>query len=234
MGRERGGEAVSGTRVDESSIKEMVDVARAMTEGDFYRELNIKLYGELGRLAEYIDQTRRNLQQIDIPLRDASVKIPQASSQLFDVTESTERATHNILTLIERILDNQEILSAQIESLQMLEAEITHSNNRLDEIGGIMKLVNSENQSNLIEILTSLSFQDITGQKIQKVIGLVGEIEAKILEMIVTFGIKMDERSSSGRTDRDKEKLILQLKDPSKSFNLKQDLVDEILTSFKV
>ena len=232
MDAERQVEAQGRTMVDTSSITELIEFARAMTEGDFHKELNIKTFGELGLLGEYIEKIRRNLQHLDDPLRDTSTTIPLATNQLSNITESTERATHNILGLTEKIMSNQEILSSQIERLEMLNGEIDCNGGEMNDIIYAMKMANMANQNDLTEILTSLSFQDLTGQKIQEIISLMREIQEKMLEMRETFGIKMEDGDTSEGSDLDKEELTSQLQDTSQTVDLNQDLVDEILADF--
>jgi chemotaxis protein CheZ len=41
-------------------------------------------------------------------------------------------------------------------------------------------------------ILTTQSFQDLTGQTIKKVIQLVTDIETELVKLIATFGVKIE------------------------------------------
>jgi len=47
-------------------------------------------------------------------------------------------------------------------------------------------------EDDLTEIITTQSFQDITGQTIKKVILLVEEIEKELVGMVAAFGVKVD------------------------------------------
>jgi len=79
--------------------------------------------------------------------------------------------------------------------------------------------------------MTTLSFQDITGQKIKKIVKLIDEIETRLLEIIVAFGIKVDKAKEPDAGQRATEWLN-KLKDSSGSNGTKQDLVDQILAEF--
>ena len=46
-------------------------------------------------------------------------------------------------------------------------------------------------------ILTTQSFQDLTGQTIKKVIALVGDLEAELVRLIATFGVTIDPEAAS-------------------------------------
>lgn len=204
---------------DYSSLKELVESAKAMSEGNFYKEVNTKLKGELGDLARFINITMQNLQFLDPPVRESSQRMPEVSSQLFDVNKAAEEATHKVLSLTEKILEDQEALSLQISKLKNVVETTKPVNGDLHDIIGELKRINEEDKNGLIEILSNLSFQDLTGQKIKKVMVTLEEVQTRLLECIMAFGI----------TIKDEGEIISQLKDSSVSKDLKQDLVDEIL-----
>lgn len=209
-------------------IKELVDVARAMSEGDFYRELSVTLKGELSQLAEYINKTRVSLQHLEPSVRESTKNIPMASQQLSDVTRATEEATHKVLSLTEEILDEQEALGKHLTAARTAAAAPGGDGlpAALDAIDG----ATGRTKEKLIEIMTNLSFQDLTGQKIKKIVALVQEVEAKILELILSFGLRPDEKGND--TDRQKRvEMISQLHDAYLKSEIKQDLVDDILKS---
>ncbi len=55
-----------------------------------------------------------------------------------------------------------------------------------------LKKFKGDIEDDLTEILTTQSFQDLTGQTIKKVIKLVGDIEEELVKLIATFGVKME------------------------------------------
>jgi chemotaxis protein CheZ len=42
-----------------------------------------------------------------------------------------------------------------------------------------------------------MSFQDLTGQRIKKIINIIGQMEEKITRMIISFGIKLSEKEKN-------------------------------------
>ncbi|MEK7306249.1 MAG: protein phosphatase CheZ, partial [Nitrospirota bacterium] len=129
---------------------------------------------------------------------------------------------NRIMELTEKVLDNHDLISSGIERVK--------SSDRLDKtnIGELGKLV-SDNKESLIEIITCLSFQDLTGQKINKIMEMMRDVESKILELIVTFGLKANNEKAS--MDEATSPLLNELKKPV-SDDLKQDLVDDMLKKF--
>lgn len=207
---------------ESDAVRELLDVTREMANGNYSRAIESDLYGELGELARYINMTFKKLQTLEPNIKLSSEKIPLAASQLSDITRATEEATNRIMELTEKVLDNHDLISSGIERVKC--------SNRLDKsnIGELDKLV-SNNKESLIEIITCLSFQDLTGQKINKIMEMMREVESRILELIVTFGLKAN--SEKGNMDEVTSPILNELKKPV-SDDLKQDLVDDMLKKF--
>lgn len=195
-------------------IGELVDAARAMSQGDFKHEIKEELYGQLGDIARYINATIKKMQFAEPNLAHASDKIPQASMQLSEISKATETATHNIMSQVEKVLDNHDVIMHHTESAE-------RGNNASKSLEEVKNLI-SEDREILLDIITGLSFQDITGQKIKTIVGLIEDVEKRLLQLIVTFGLK----SKNSNED------INSLKEYSDNPTLKQDVVDNILKEF--
>jgi chemotaxis protein CheZ len=59
-------------------------------------------------------------------------------------------------------------------------------------------------EDDLTEIITTQSFQDLTGQTIQKVIQLVADIEKELVGMVAAFGLKIDMGAKESEEVREK------------------------------
>lgn len=118
------------------------------------------LYLELKRLAAFIEQTKSEI----AALRPDEVKmafLPKATDELDAIVKSTAEATN-------RIMDAAEMVSSVSDTLQ------------------------GEGASKLMDAVTSIyeacSFQDITGQRITKVVSTLKVIESRIDQMIYSAG----------------------------------------------
>lgn len=196
------------------AINQIVEVTKAMSEGDFHHEIDGALYGQIGELAKYINATIKKLQTVEPNIALATDKIPTASLQLSEITKATEEATHSIMGQVESVLDNQDLLLHHIEAIEK-------GVNLAKEVGELRQ-VTADNKDILLDIITGLSFQDLTGQKIKTIISLIEEIEKRIIHLIVTFGLK--------------SKTMVEENSPLKGFTdntkIEQDLVDTILKEF--
>lgn len=205
---------------EKQGLAELIDATKAMSEGNFYKELNTKLQGELGELARYIDKTRKGLQKLDPHISSVSGKIPQASIHLFDITKATEEATHKVLSITEKVMDDQEKMSEKIAKLRDAATAAALDGPAILKIAREIEEINNRNKDDLIEILTALSFQDLTGQKIKKIVALVQDVEMRILQLLMSFGLVKEDWH---------EEVLEKLKDPEKRLDASQGLVDDIL-----
>ncbi len=196
------------------AINQIVEVTKAMSEGDFHHEIDGELFGQIGELAKYINATIKKLQTVEPNIALATAKIPAASLQLSEITKATEEATHNVMGQVECVLDNQDLLLHHIEAIEK-GVDLTK------EIGEL-KQITADNKEILLDIITGLSFQDLTGQKMKTIISLIEEIEKRIIHLIVTFGLK----SKTGIEENSP------LKGFTDNTKIEQDLVDTILREF--
>jgi len=124
---------------------------------------------EIARMVRMIAQAKNELATIRHPDRDDD-KIQEASSQLEEIIRATEKATDEILEATEQM----EKVVAEISELARDDLEIQAL---ADRVG--MKLVS---------IMEACNFQDITGQRITKVIKTMRFVEERIAALIEIWG----------------------------------------------
>jgi chemotaxis protein CheZ len=87
----------------------------------------------------------------------------------------------------------------------------------------------SQDDKRLIEIMTALSFQDLVAQRVKKLTTIVHDVERKLLELVVVFGLKHEGATPEVKTDA--TDMLNQLKATNET-SMKQNLVDDILGKF--
>ena len=104
----------------------------------------------------------------------------EASAQLHEVLRDTEAAAMSIMEIVEKHLD------LHAESASLIAAA--------GEAAGMARLaaINDELGADLTTLLTTLSFQDITGQRIKKVVTALNGIERQVVDLYVASGLVMD------------------------------------------
>ncbi|MDR2054843.1 MAG: protein phosphatase CheZ [Desulfovibrio sp.] len=108
----------------------------------------------------------------------------EASAQLDEVLKATESAAMSIMEIVERHLTLQAESATMLERMRSGRATKA-SKERLREINDLLG-------QDLTTLLTALSFQDITGQRIKKVVGALNEIERRVVDLYVSSGLVME------------------------------------------
>ena len=151
--------AQSQTPLSRSDVAEIISEIIGTMEGDV-SGIDLKIYQELESLANYIQSARSEIAQIR-PDEIQADYIPTATDELDAVVGATEEATG-------RILDSA-------EQIQTIAAKLPEEPaNQLMNIS--------------TEIFEASNFQDITGQRITKVVNTLKHIEAKIDVLVNVLG----------------------------------------------
>jgi chemotaxis protein CheZ len=141
------------------------------------------LFKEVGKVTRRLHDSLKTFKEaIDPKISSlASSAVPIAIDRLQFVIDKTEEAASKTMGIVEKHLLGMDDLAAQIRKLQAPD----------DAVAYLKKFKNTL-EDDLTEIITTQSFQDITGQTIKKVILLVEEIEKELVGMVATFGLKID------------------------------------------
>jgi chemotaxis protein CheZ len=149
-----------------------------------------RLRVELSSLASFIDNTRRGIDHIETTVKVGSEKFPEASNQLTAVTGELENAANIIMTILEGLLNEQERADVLLKRLSewAVKSGAGEKETGLALIGDL-QAINLKTRSDMMDIFANMSFQDLTGQKLKKVIGSLAVVEKKLLEMASSFGM---------------------------------------------
>lgn len=193
--------------------------------------IGLELYQDVGELARYINQAHANFarqiaEQEEIIVIKAK-DLPTANDMLKKVTEHTESATMKLMSSIE---ETTQTLGSLGDLLSELEECVPASSKEKARISDILERAREEIgnvRAIQDEAMITLSFQDLTGQQIKQVINLMVEVEGRIIELVVKFG--MDRAQAAEEAVDDKMHDLLTDEDPAR---LRQDRVDDMLAEF--
>ncbi len=142
------------------------------------------LFKEVGKITRKLHDSIRSFKEaLDPKLKDLTIsEMPNAVDKLHFVIEKTEEAANKTMGIVEKYVLNMDELADHIRNIKEPE-----------ESAQYLKDFKNRLEDDLTEIITTQSFQDITGQTIKKVIKLVGEIEDELIRLITTFGVKLEQ-----------------------------------------
>ncbi|NJC87313.1 MAG: hypothetical protein FIA97_06740 [Methylococcaceae bacterium] len=141
------------------------------------------LYKEVGKVTRKLHDALKSFHDsIDPKLRDlATTDMPNAKDKLEFVIKSTEEAANKTMGIVEKYIASMDTLSGHISKLQKPADSVQY-----------LKAFQAELEEDMNAVLMTQSFQDLTGQTIKKVIALVSNLERELVELIATFGVKLE------------------------------------------
>jgi chemotaxis protein CheZ len=178
---------------DNKTIEELITFMKAMADNDYtaadasverlVKSSEGELYKEVGKVTRRLHDSLRNFKESIDPRITSLIcnEVPSAIDQLQHCVRKAEEAANTTMEIAEKHQRSIRELSANIRKLQSSE--------------DIVKCVDnfrSQYESDLTEIITAQSFQDLTGQTIHKVILLVADIEKELVGMVTAFGLKLE------------------------------------------
>lgn len=149
-------------------------------QGDTQNEL----FKEVGKVTRKLHDSIRSFKEaLDPKLKGMAEKeMPNAIDRLQFVIEKTEEAANKTMGIVEKYTLSIDDLAHHIRNIKEPEESVNY-----------LKSFKNNLEDDLTEILTTQSFQDLTGQTIKKVITLVGDIEGELVKLITTFGVKIEQ-----------------------------------------
>jgi chemotaxis protein CheZ len=201
-------------------------LSRSLVESEFYRRLSEEMRSGLQEIYKEINaaaKTGADRTQL-ADTRQADKLFHEAAAQLDQILRTTEQATTEIMDIVEKHLD-----------LQASSNQILHSLRS----GGVSKeqLQKLRDQSDrlnqdLISIMTSLSFQDLTGQRIKRIIEAIKKVEQIVLDLYLSTGIKIKAREQAPEKNLEELEVearqkVSELKGPQSG--VQQSNVDDLL-----
>ena len=240
------------------SIEEVLNKLR---QGEFYAALTEELSEKIKRIADEMIAFRKDLQKKIEPNIVGLVtnEIPETSNELEGVNETLEKSTMKIMDIADEILA---LCASRLQEFNCLISEtcVEQEEGSVEEGEETNKWDLMERQFSLNTDITRemiekhiksfekirklsmnmtepLCFQDLVGQRIQRIVKLVKSMEDRVQDLVVTLGVKLQKhRENPDMTFEQVNKEVGKdhslLKGPQKEGEgLNQSAVDELLAS---
>lgn len=163
-------------------LVEVLDLSHEMADAmnAFFGSLDKSVIGEFRYIADFIQQTRNEIADLQ-PNEIRNNRIPGASVELDAVVKDTETATSIIMT--------------EAEALMAIEPEDLDAYK--DRVDGAM-----------MRIIEACAFQDLTGQRVTKVVATLRHIEGRVSQFAETLGVK-DAKTEETEDERRRRELMI-------------------------
>lgn len=205
--------------VPADTVWELIDAVKQMFGQD--TKTRTQIYSEVGELAKFINDARKQLAAV----RDDHVtdkELPDAESQLDAIVRMTEEATGKIMDSCDQVtMFHTDLRDRLLNMDPPLDP---------DALAGVDDAM-TQAQTSLTKVYEACNFQDITGQRIMKVVKLLQEIERKVLRMVLVFGLVENDDKLDDDTKAELNEDAALLNGPSMpGQGLEQDEIDAILS----
>lgn len=190
-------------------LQEILKVAKAISKGDFSKEVTINKEGIIAELAHEINKTVHNLRNA-IPAIYATT---DSTPNLADTAQSIAELMNDSTKVV---LDSSDKIIVACEELDKKEL----SNASLVQIKSIKNLT--------MDIISAQSYQDSARQKLEKMENDLKFLRDSLIEALIVMNIKINDKPEHFQ---DKQRQLKNVHDTNNE-DQKQDLVDQLLAEF--
>jgi chemotaxis protein CheZ len=169
-------------------------MTKTLAESEFLRQVNEEMRTGLRGIYREISSVSEEGTKKGAPDSGRTQKLfSDATQQLDEIMRTTLQATEKIMETVEGLLDMQERAGILIASLDA-------SAGGLDALADL-DAINASMQSALTDIITDLSFQDLTGQRLKKVVTTLASIRETVFDLYVSTGLMLKSRAETPERD---------------------------------
>lgn len=202
-------------------INELLDIARSINEGNYdVVSVNVNTENELFHIAQYFRDSLEKLRTVQDTVEDSYEDLPGFEETLKTIIGDSKTASENVLACV----DNINFITDDIrENIDTLKSQVEAG--KFGQTGGILDRLRDKalsGQDTCFDIIASLEFQDITKQKIDKLVKIIYDLQERLSHLVVMYGVKED------KVDIEALDRIKQKKDVLED----QNLVDELMKEF--
>ncbi|MFN3835749.1 MAG: protein phosphatase CheZ [Glycocaulis sp.] len=189
----------------DGQVMEVLSLAQQLTDTMqlFFGSLDQSIHKEFVYIADYIARTRTEISKLR-PNDIKEQRIPTAGAELEAVVTDTERATESIMAEAEALLDSKP------DDLAAYKAQVDDA---------------------MMRVIEACSFQDLSGQRVSKVVESLRHVEKRVSRFAATMGVHDAEADEDEIAEAERKKK-LHLNGPAIGGpEVKQDAVDELIAS---
>ena len=174
--------ALKGADLKDPRLGEVLSLASQMSEAMqmFFSSIDRTLFDEMRYISSYIQRTRVEISNLR-PNDLSEDRIPRAGAELHAVVQHTAEATNLIMAVAE------DVMAADTSDPAAYQAFVSDK---------------------MMEIFEACTFQDITGQRIQKVVDTLTHIEQRLERFASVMGVEDAELEETLEDIRKRENLL--------------------------
>jgi len=173
---------IKAADLDDPRLMEVLSLAENLVDSMklFFGSLDNSIHGEFLHIARYISRTRDEIAALR-PNDIRDTRLPTAGAELEAVVNDTETATETIMSIAESIM------SLEPTDLEEYKAQVDEK---------------------MMSMIEACSFQDITGQRVSKVVNTLTHIEERVSRFSSVMGV-LDAEEETDEKDQWRQENLL-------------------------
>ncbi|KAB1441116.1 protein phosphatase CheZ [Pseudodesulfovibrio senegalensis] len=171
------------------------NLSTALLEGEFYRRVNEDLQQGLKEIYQEVKAAKggtKVVPQFETEI-DPEELFNETSDQLDAVLRTTEKAAVDIIDIVENLQDMSTTVDRIVKGFE--------SGGVTKEDREQLKSINNTLMNDLSQIMVTLSFQDLTGQRIKIIINSIRKVEQIVREVMLSTGLMIRQRKEEPEKD---------------------------------
>lgn len=185
-------DAIDNLRSQNVKERQLVDVLALSEElssamGTFFTSIDQSVRDEFAAISQFISKARQEIGDLR-PTDIRNKRLPAAGEELEAIVQDTEVATEKIMQTAE------DVLALSPEHCDDYDQQV---------------------QAKMLDIIEACSFQDLTGQRVSKVVNALQHIEERMSRFATEMGIEDHESPEEPLSDEEKRRRDLLLNGPA-------------------
>lgn len=214
--------------LDEDKRNWLINQVRSISEllkDGRYNEIDLSLIEkEASDLASNFGEVIHSLEEVGYKIGGDKEDVQQISSHLEHISRTTEEGVMRVMDHSESIVNDASAISGSITAIKGKigdNADLAADWDAIDDkLAGL--------QNNAFTIMTSLEFEDINRQKLQKILKKLNQLYDNLIKVLLLLKLK----DSIEKKDSAFIHEIRNISDPGEDPVKKQDMIDQLLKEF--
>ncbi len=205
-------------------INQVISISGLLKDGR-YDEIDLTLIEkEATELASNFGEVIDSLEEVGYKVSEDRDDVQQISHHLEHITKTTEEGVMMVMDHSESIVSDATVISNNMASLKEKIGDEPNIKVEMDNIDATL----AQLQANAFKIITSLEFEDINRQKLEKILKRLTVVYDNLLKVLLLLKVKekIEEKDSSFIEE------IRHISDPNEDPASKQGMIDELLKEF--
>ncbi len=205
-------------------LNQVLSISSLLKDGR-YEEIDLTLIEkEAADLATNFGEIISSLAEVGYKIGDDKDDVEQISHHLKHISKTTEEGVMQVMDHSEAIVNDATAISEGLGTVRKKVEDNAEVTGILDDIDGKLSTM----QNSAFTIMTSLEFEDINRQKLEKILHRLNVVYNNLIKVLLL--LKLKEKIENKDSEFISE--IRQISDPGEDHTGKQGMIDELLKEF--